>query len=53
MATTMPATSPAISLSPEVQNLLEVPLFDKNEYSQFVLPNGILATLVSDPSLQR
>jgi hypothetical protein len=33
--------------------LLEVPRFDKNEYDQVLLPNGILATLVSDSSLQR
>jgi secreted Zn-dependent insulinase-like peptidase len=35
------------------QMLLDVPHYDNNEYDQLILPNGILATLVSDPSLQR
>jgi secreted Zn-dependent insulinase-like peptidase len=32
---------------------LETPLFDGVDYDQVLLPNGILAMLVSDTSLQR
>ena len=32
---------------------LEVPLYDNNDYDQVILPNGILVTLISDPSVQR